>query len=173
MVEGPDGAGKSTVAKEVAHILASHGGSAPELGCVLQKLSFDSRPGDYVNRPWRWLASDLHVVQDRGVISGPVYEPLKRNDPERMAWLQPLVADAVRLGPLVLYVDAHVDVLKRRLADRGDDYVQPEELEAIQKAYWRQMALWESLGGRVVTLDTTEAFYSRTALALALSASFA
>lgn len=170
IVEGPDGAGKSYVAKECAHILASHGGSQPERPCVLQKLSYDSPRNHYVDYPAFYRRMDAHVVQDRGALSGPVYEPIMRNDLERLAWLDQLVWECVREGAVIIHVDADSHVLEERLEARGDDYITVDKLLDIQAGYHAIMKNWAALGGLSTRLDTTETFPDRLQLELILSA---
>lgn len=169
IVEGPDGAGKSWFAKEAAHVLASHGGGAPERPCVLQKLSYDSPRRDYCTLPEEWLI-DMHVVQDRGALSGPVYEPIMRGDDERLAWLNECVAEAAAAGAVAFYVHADNPTLERRLIERGDDYVSVDKLLDIQAGYDRVMDAWCALGGFTVDFDTTHGFPDRLHLELVLSA---
>ena len=171
IIEGPDGGGKSYVAKECAHILASFGGGAPKRPCVLQKLSYDSPRRDYIERPLQLLDdAEVHVVQDRSVLSGPVYEPIMRNDLERMAWLEQLVHDAAKMNPAVIFMDADIGVLQDRLEKRGDDYITVDKLLDIQKGYEEIMTFWVELGCSFTRVDTTFDFPDRLQLELILSA---
>lgn len=166
IVEGPDGAGKSTIAKQVAHILASEGRGRPERPVMLQKLSYDSPYNDY-QLPGYY--GQLHAVQDRGPMSGLVYEPLMRGDEERMSWFDPLSENVISMGAATLYVTASEGVLRERLEKRGDDYVGTEKLPDILEAYERESGRWKGKGGGMLTFDTTWEFPSETELALSLS----
>lgn len=169
IVEGPDGAGKSYVAKECAHILASHGGGAPERPCVLQKLSYDSPRIDYIDMPYDLRTTGFHVVQDRGVWSGPVYEPIMRNDIERLAWLDQLVDEALEHNPLVIWVDAHTGVLEDRLERRGDDYITVDKLLDICVGYQAMSERWLEGGGLFTKIETTWDFPDRLQLQMILT----
>jgi deoxyadenosine/deoxycytidine kinase len=166
IVEGPDGAGKSTLAQQAAHMLASDGGGRPERPCFLQKLSYDSMRKDYVLPR---MHTHLHVVQDRGPTSGLVYEPLMRGDKERLSWFDPLTDQVIEEGAAMIHVTAALPTLEDRLTNRGDDYVQPALLKDFLEGYEREVARWEDKGGIVETIDTTWAFPSATELALVLS----
>lgn len=170
IVEGPDGSGKSYIAKECAHILASYGGSSPERPCILQKLSYDSPQEHYVCQPLQAMnLLGAHVVQDRGVLSGPVYEPIMRNDLERISWLDALVDNALLEGAVVLHVDADVGILQDRLEKRGDDYVSVDNLQDIQNGYAAIVERWVKNKGLLGRIDTTWDFPDRLALELILS----
>jgi thymidylate kinase len=152
-VEGPDGAGKSTIVKTLAHALAYR--SRP---VVLQTLYYDSDPGSYVIDPMHWVDAGLHVVQDRGALSGPVYEPLFRGDMDRLKWLDPLVEEAAVSGALLIYVYADVPRLMQRVEERGDDYITPDRLYDIEAGYKEALDRWDAAGGARVDIDTTDEF---------------
>jgi thymidylate kinase len=171
MIEGPDGAGKSWVARTLVGGLAAHGGTNPERPCILQKLSRDSNPEDYLLQPLRWCrVGGFHVVQDRGVLSGPVYEPLFRRDMARLEWMNPLVEAAADAGALVIHVTADPKVLAPRVEERGDDYVTPGNLLDIWQSYEAVLQRWERAGGKMIEINTTHGFPSRTEVMLAASA---
>lgn len=173
MIEGPDGAGKTSIAQRCMTILGRAEDSPGGVGrrpVVMQCLSFNTPIQDYIDWPFHLVHEmGCHVVQDRGVISGPVYEPIMRNDQERLAWMLPLVPEAAKQGATVLYVDAALDVLEKRVRERGDDYIKPSHLEALQAGYVREMARWQELGGQSIEIDTTEEFPDDDALKLTLS----
>lgn len=173
MVEGVDGAGKTTIVQKAAIILARHEDSLGGVGrqpVMVQCLSFNTPLEDYLAVPaLARYESNCHVLQDRGVISGPVYEPIMRGDHDRLSWMLPLVPLAVEQGATVLFVDAALDKLVERVTSRGDDYVNVGHLLDLQEAYYREMENWKQLGGRSVTIDTTNSFPDELEIALALS----
>jgi thymidylate kinase len=166
VVEGPDGAGKTSIAKTLAHTLAHRPDPRP---CVLHCLDYDSIRAEYVNAPLEWTQGGLHVVQDRGALSGPVYEPLFRRDMHRLAWLEPLVEEAAAAGALCIRVTAATAVLEERVTARGDDYINPDLMQDIVDGYAAVFERWEAAGGAVVELDTTWSFPSDTEIEMAAS----
>lgn len=172
IIEGPDGAGKTSIAQRCMTILGRAEESPGGVGrrpVAMQCLSFNTSIKQYVEWPLHLLMVGCHVVQDRGVISGPVYEPIMRGDQERLDWMIPLVPEAASHGATVLYVDAALDVLEKRVRERGDDYIKPSHLKDLQDGYVREMAAWQELGGKSIYIDTTESFPDDDDLKLALS----
>jgi Mrp family chromosome partitioning ATPase len=169
VVEGPDGAGKTSVAMQLASALSAEGGSAPKRPCVLQKLSYESDEGMYVDLPLSLLERGLHVVQDRGALSGLVYEPIIRRDMVRLGWLEDCTRRAADEGAMLLHVTAALPTLEKRLRDRGDDYVTPEQLNAITAGYRGAVERWRNMGGAHTELDTTWSFPGRMEIELAAS----
>lgn len=167
IIEGPDGAGKTTIAKDLAHILAHRPDPRP---CVLHCLDYDSRREEYVDLPVLWTeVQALHVVQDRGALSGPVYEPLFRRDMARLAWLDPLVERAAEAGAMCIHVTASTALLEERVRARGDDYVNPELMQDIVDGYAAVLERWEAAGGALIELDTTWSFPSALEVEMAAS----
>lgn len=172
MVEGVDGAGKTTIVQKAAIILArleEEAGGVGRRPVVVQCLSFNTPKHDYLDVPCDVGGFGCHVLQDRGVISGPVYEPIMRNDLVRLEWMLRLVPKAASLGATVLFVDAHIDALIDRVSERGDDYVDISHLKRLQDAYYREMENWRELGGKYIALDTTDHFPDELEISLALS----
>lgn len=172
MVEGVDGAGKTTIVQKCAIILGRTEVSAGGVGrrpVSVQCLSFNTSYKDYIVVPTALRKIGCHILQDRGVISGPVYEPIMRGDRARLSWMLPQVEQAAELGATVMFVDADLKALTERVAERGDDYVNTSHLEALQEAYYREIEQWKGLGGKCITIDTTDSFPGELELTLALS----
>lgn len=170
MVEGVDGAGKTTIVQKAAIILGRLEESPGGVGrrpVVVQCLSFNTPRYDYLSAPL--TCPNCHILQDRGVISGPVYEPIMRDDQERLSWMISLVPQAAELGATVLFVDAHIDTLIDRVSERGDDYVDISHLKRLQDGYYREMDRWQELGGKFTVIDTTDHFPDELEITLALS----
>jgi len=153
MVEGPDGAGKSSIVKQLASVLSYR--SRP---VVMQHLYYDSKQSEYVTFPSLWRGRGMHVVQDRGALSGPVYEPLFRGDMDRLIWLDPLVEQAANSNALLVYVSADVGTLMERVEARGDDYVTTDRLADINAGYQEVLDRWRAVDGNMVMIDTTTSF---------------
>lgn len=165
MVEGPDGAGKSWATRRVAHLLATNGRP-----CVVQKLTTTSKPKEYVFDPVEWReVHGLHVVQDRGVLSGPAYAGVRRRHNVEENGVADLIPAARTSGAVVLAVTAALDVLITRVEERGDWLIKSDELAEICENYKYEFDYWESMGGRIIRMDTTFGFPDELELSLMVS----
>jgi thymidylate kinase len=165
ILEGPDGAGKSTMAAKVASVLADRGPT------VLQHLTSTSEWEEYVTHPRMWTRWGLNVVQDRCALSALVYDPVLRGP---YKWPEERTRDSLRdvaRRALVLHATADEADLAARLRERGDDLISEGMLHAILKNYWREMSWWRIEGGATVReFDTSGGrFPTRLDLELELS----
>lgn len=138
IIEGPDGAGKSTLAEAVADLTnaeISHLGpsESPEdaLDAVIGGTFATYAPGEGVN-----------VVSDRHHWGDPVYGPIKRplNDVDgygdigRAGWRYAELFAESR-GATTILVEIDPQVAKTRVADRGDDYIDASHVGDIIDRY--------------------------------------
>lgn len=166
--EGPDGAGKSTMARRTAGLLADRSPT------ILQHLTSRSALNDYYEPARLWQRGGLNVVQDRYLVSDLVYAPVLSGVASRLGKTEVLhgMAQTVHRA-VVIYVTAEEEVLARRLVERGDDLIDPGMLHAILKNYHREMGGWEYMGAVVHTVDTSaDYFLSDLELELTLAVAF-
>jgi hypothetical protein len=163
--EGPDGAGKSSLADRTARYLSDTQGPT-----VLQHLTSHSAFGDYYGPPRLWTGGGLNLVQDRCAISDLVYAPVLASRASRFGegrvreQLKTLVYRAI-----VVWVTADEETLVKRLQDRGDDLITEDMLNLILENYWREMGWWRDHGATMHMIDTTDGFPSDLELQLSLS----
>jgi thymidylate kinase len=134
IIEGPDGSGKTTVAKEVASRLGAPYIRCPgstKIGEFLRPLLKNCRDADPIVRALLFAAVDydaqrdvFDAVFDRSGISGLVYR-LAANEPETTELLRQLIRmDRTFLYPVdpcVVVLDASDETLDARMGLRGDE----------------------------------------------------
>lgn len=153
MVEGPDGAGKSTLARMITGILSENQGPT-----VLHKTRAGSNLTEYMADPLDWRDHhELHVVQDRGAVSAAAYEPVKPH-PLHPAIIE-LIPEIVQMGCLLIHVTASTVELAERVTRRGDAYIQPGMLTDIVASYADALSMWEGAGGVIYEFDTSDDKY--------------
>jgi thymidylate kinase len=138
IIEGPDGAGKTSLANAVAELInaeITHLGppESPEqaLDAVIGGPFATYAPGEGVE-----------IVSDRHHWGDPVYGPIKRPEHDvdgfgeigRAGWRYAELFAASR-GAATILVEVDPHVAKMRIADRGDDYVDATHVDDIIARY--------------------------------------
>lgn len=136
ILEGPDGAGKTTLAERlVTYIAAKFPHDHVDL---LHKGPPTQHPLDEYAVPLLGYrpGGSMHLVLDRwhwGEVIYPKYLAREtRMTPEIFTYIEMLI---VQKGGVVVNVQHPVDELLMRVSQRGDDLVKPEWLEAISWDY--------------------------------------
>lgn len=147
ILEGPDGAGKSTLAADLVEALAL---AYPHDSVQLRKTGPpppNAHPLDLYETPllnYRPGSGDPggphHVVCDRYHVGEWIYpailgRPSRADDP---SWLHLDLFLASR-GALLVYVDTPVRELERTLRERGDELISPDRSAEISVEYERTM----------------------------------
>jgi thymidylate kinase len=147
LIEGPDGAGKSTLATAlIAKIKEVH-----SMGCVVQLL----HKGPPVADPYTEYLDPLrdyapgtgqHIVCDRWHLGEAVYpQVLGRDACMTSGEMLYIECALLKLGAIQVYITAPETVLAERLGVRGDDLVTSGMLAAIEINYAKalqQSQLW-------------------------------
>lgn len=141
IVEGPDGAGKSTFVQDLAMQLWREG-----RGTVLinPKRSPNQPPlVEYKGRlDFYRPRIGLDLILDRCWYSDDVYGPRWRAVGLAPGVQDELDAWADSLGAIVAYLDQPDEVLRARLSVRGDDDVDPEDVAYYAGEYRRLYRTW-------------------------------
>lgn len=143
ILEGCDGAGKTTLAAEIQRQVTEHGiphalthlgpPASPERAlaqCIDDSPYSDHKPQDF-------------VISDRWVWGTPVYGPIYRPDKDLdNGWgdcgfggFRYLELFGISRGAVVTYIDVDPGVARDRLNVRGDDYIDLDDIERIRDAY--------------------------------------
>lgn len=153
--EGLDGAGKTTLCDALKTVLNE---VIPERAICFIK---ESNPGDSVAEKLERLKffdhrlhSDVLFVYDRAtIIDDFIYEPVFHEEcsiflqsPLILSWIKGLLQKA-----LVIQVVAPMTTIKRRLKQRGDQYVTVEDLRMIREQY---VEYYQRLGVQPVYVES-------------------
>lgn len=157
IVEGTDASGKTTLVKAITEEITARGrevhsmhhGRPPELTrrCVLN---------EYVNNVDKWYGHGTVIVSDRWHWGERTYAPIKRPESDKdgygllgvagWRWVELYLLSR---GASTFWLRQPLDVVTRRLSQRGDDYVQVDELSGILGLYELAATLAPSLRGVV------------------------
>lgn len=147
---GPDGSGKTSMAKKVAEIL----------GFKYHKC--DYRQEDKPNLALELLNSQTNVVYDRFYYPDDViYGKIKGEhvgDDNYWEIYNAVLAKMEETNTCIIYVTASTEELIRRLNARGDDYIDinEETIELIKTLYGRFMQYMDTKRIATTIIDTTE-----------------
>lgn len=141
ILEGPDGAGKTTFAQQLARALWDM-----DRGTVLINPKRSPRQGVLIeykrNLSFYVPGGGVDLILDRCWYSDDVYGPHWRG----FGLDQPVRAEldewAHGRGAVVARLDADDDVLVSRLLDRGDDDVSPDDVIIFATEYREQARDW-------------------------------
>lgn len=147
IIEGCDGVGKSTLAEK---LIAATSGTLlhrgpPEKDPLLEYTEElqSYRPRD----PYKGIpdasVKERHIICDRWHWGELVYGPIYRGE-TKLGWegMQQVDSFLLLRGALIVWVWEPVDVLNKRLEERGDDYIDVTHVPDICKAY--SEVAWQS-----------------------------
>lgn len=152
LVEGPDGAGKTTFAKEMAEVmdLPYYHFSYPKNEAEAQAL-FDT----YLE----FIQGHQNCVVDRMFPSTMIYGNILRNEAElTQAQHDRLLMELYQMDAAIFYCTGPIDILWQRCQDRGEDYIKSFEVyEDIYNEYESYITcLTEAYPGMFIKADLTE-----------------
>lgn len=155
---GPDGSGKTTLAKNLAALLQSE-------GFVYHKC--DYRQDDKPNLAIKLLDSAINVIYDRFyypddiIYSRVTYE--RQHPGETIDWdtdywksYNAVLDKLCEVNTLYIYVTASDEILAERSKAWADDYVQVDDLPKIKGLYDRWMQAMRLRPMVIFDLDTSE-----------------
>lgn len=160
ILEGIDGAGKTTLAQ---HILEA---SQIET-TILHRGPLQGTVEDELIYPLQRVTDDELLITDRWHLGELIYGPIYRGKSVVEGFYNEIIDKILfDMNAVKVVLSPPLDVVKQRLQDRGEDYLQPEHVDQVH-------ALYEELANkhdwrliREVTCDT-----AKELLALAMEGS--
>ena len=129
IVEGVDGAGKTTLVNELSHL-------APDDAIVAHCGPLKRHPLHEYLRPLESLDKDAVFIADRWHVGESVYGPLYRGasrlTPEMASYIEAFLDSR---GAARIVLSPPYDVIKRRLQERGESFLQPQHLRLVCDFY--------------------------------------
>lgn len=147
IVEGVDGVGKDSFIERLAELTDKK---------VMRGSSFEISqlgPEKMYEKLKEMIVSNDDLIINRffysNVVYGELYDyPMLSH--EQYTELNDLVCD----DAIVYYLVADTEIIKKRINNRGDDMVKPEEIQTIKDAY---VEMWEKYTPRtIITIDTND-----------------
>ena len=143
-LEGPDGAGKTTLAQKLAKRIEVESGCQAEVNHVGPPASFETVVDENLERRLSYVPGKQQVVFVRLHWGCPVYGPIYRPElnidgygdlgPNRWKYIELSLA---AIGAVTVLVTGDPDVLVARINERGDDYVDTKDIRQICETYER------------------------------------
>lgn len=131
IVEGVDGSGKSTFIKMIEKAIPNRFKvDLQHRGPILDTVGYE-----YFN-PLLDVKPDSFLVSDRWHVGEMIYGPLYRNESKVTGeWNIAIEALLDKLGAVKVVMKPSLDVVRSRLANRGEDYLQDHHVEEVYNFY--------------------------------------
>ena len=150
IVVGPDGSGKTTFTT----MLADRSG--------MKRIKCDYRQPNKPQLARQLLMTELDVIYDRFYYPDEHIYSAVKNIPLEDDYLNDLLSIIDLLcvvNPVIIYIDAPLDVLIKRSKAWADDYVTVSDLTKIQAAYEEWLIAIKEAGIPVVEIDSSTVEY--------------
>ena len=136
ILEGIDGSGKSTLAQRIAEksplpVRMEHRGPIK-----------DTVQAEYVNPLFEVDEKELFIA-DRWHVGEMIYGPLYRGKTMVAQYVGAIESILDWFGAVRIVMSPPIEVVRQRLQDRGEDYLKPEDVEHVHKAYEDFALAWD------------------------------
>jgi hypothetical protein len=136
LLEGPDGAGKTTLAQRLAFRMPGH---ADIRHCSQLKRD----PMDEYSNDLHMYAPGTHmnIIYDRHYIGELIYGPLYRGESKIDAGIKAAIEFRLNnLGALLVHVTHDVETLVMRCKAKGEDYLQEGDIFFVRQQFIEEVA---------------------------------
>jgi thymidylate kinase len=135
ILEGIDGSGKSTLAKKIAE--------ASPLKTTLLHRGPIQHPVkvEYVDPLFRVNKNEL-LIADRWHVGEVIYGPIYRGVSQVEKFLGSIEEILDHFRAVKVIMSPPLELVKTRLEERGEDYLQPEHVETVYQAYENYATQW-------------------------------
>jgi len=130
LLEGPDGAGKTTLAYTLAHGI--------DHADIRHSSQLKRDPMDeYVGDLHMYIPGDgMHIIYDRHYLGELIYGPLYRGESKITPEMQSVIERWLNSrGALLVHVTHDVDTLRQRCRDKGEDFLQESDIYFVRKQF--------------------------------------
>jgi thymidylate kinase len=134
LLEGPDGGGKTTLATELARRIT---GVTDIRHCSqLRRDPLDEYIGDlHMYLP----GTGMNIIYDRHYMGELIYGPLYRDVSAVTPGIQFGIEQFLNhKGALLVLVTNHTDVLRQRCAEKGEDFLQVDDIYFVRMQYYEE-----------------------------------
>jgi thymidylate kinase len=136
ILEGPDGAGKSTLANKLA--LNTRGIVDIRHCSQLTRDPLD----EYVDDLHMYVPNTgMNIIYDRHYLGELIYGPLYRDESKVDPIVQVVIEHRLNhLGALLVHVTHNVETLVQRCKDKGEDYLQEGDIYFVRQQFIEEVA---------------------------------
>lgn len=141
ILEGVDGAGKSTLAKKIAAL-------SPLPVRLEHRGEIKSTPEEEYIKPLMYSRDDELIIADRWHVGEMIYGPIYRGKSLVAGDYNRIIEGLLdTLGAAKVILSPSLKVVRNRLAKRGEDYLQPNDVAAVHAFYetYAEMPGWRKV----------------------------
>lgn len=131
ILEGIDGSGKSTLAEALLK-------ASPLKTTIVHRGPLEGTVEDELIYPLQKIADDELLITDRWHVGEMIYGPIYRGKSEVAGEYNDIIEDMLwNMNAVKVVLSPSLSVVKRRLIERGEDYLQPEHINEVYEFYER------------------------------------
>ncbi len=131
ILEGIDGSGKSTLAEALLK-------ASPLKTTIVHRGPLEGTVEDELIYPLQKIADDELLITDRWHVGEMIYGPIYRGKSQVAGEYNDIIEDLLwSMNAVKVVLSPPLSIVKRRLIERGEDYLQPEHIDEVHEFYER------------------------------------